>query len=299
MGAGLEQNHGSMWGPKVWNEMTEDAPNSVFLEVAQSTAKKAELQRKRKATDDSKRKRRESKYSGRDNSIAAKKAYSRHDGGVTPDDVADDVSEEHLRELKESYYKNKVAVSKQEMERIEQNTKEQSDIDLWMTERRKRITASMVGGIAKMQKKTKRSTRVKNMLYSRFRGSEATRYGSLMEDVARQQYVCYQQQHGHCNLTTEKTGLVISPDNPWLAASPDDKVHDPSATPANGLVEYKNSHSAKLLTVPEACQQLKNFCLEKTESNTYQLKPKHDYYYQIQCQLYCTNTRWCDFVVRK
>ena len=49
-------------------------------------------------------------------------------------------------------------VSKQEMERIEQNTKEQSGSDLWMTERRKRITASVVGGIAKMQKKTKRST---------------------------------------------------------------------------------------------------------------------------------------------
>ena len=119
-----------------------------------------------------------------------------------------------------------------------------------------------------------------------------------MEDVARQQYICYQQQHGHCNLTTEKADLVISPDNPWLAASQDDKVHDPSATPANLLVEYNNPHSAKPLTVPEACQQLKNFCLEKTENNTYQLKPKHDYYYQIQCQLYCTNTQWCDFVVR-
>ena len=57
------------------------------------------------------------------------------------------------------------------------------------------------------------------MLYSRFRGSEATRYGSLM---------------------------VTSPDNPWLAASPDDKVHDPSATSANRL---KNPHSAKHLTV--------------------------------------------------
>lgn len=30
MGAGLEQNYGLMWGPKVWNEMTSDAPNAVF-----------------------------------------------------------------------------------------------------------------------------------------------------------------------------------------------------------------------------------------------------------------------------
>ena len=96
---------------------------------------------------------------------------------------------------------------------------------------------------------------------------------------------------------TVKTGLVISLDNPWLATSPDDKVHDPSATPPYGLAEYKNPHSAEQLTIPEACQQLKHFCLEKTENNTYQLKLKHDYYYQIQCQLYYTNTEWCDFVV--
>ena len=67
--------------------------------------------------------------------------------------MADDVSEEHLRELKESYYKNKVVVSKEEMERIEQNTKEQSDCDLWMTERRKRITASVVGASQKCKRK--------------------------------------------------------------------------------------------------------------------------------------------------
>ena len=38
MGAGLEQN-------KVWNAMTEDAPNLVFLEVAQSTARFSESEK--------------------------------------------------------------------------------------------------------------------------------------------------------------------------------------------------------------------------------------------------------------
>ena len=46
MGAGLEQNHGSTWGPKVWNLMTEDAPNSISSEVAQSATTKAEKQLK-------------------------------------------------------------------------------------------------------------------------------------------------------------------------------------------------------------------------------------------------------------
>lgn len=30
----------------------------------------------------------------------------------------------------------------------------------------------------------------------------------------------------------------------------------------------------------------------------YRLKRRHDYYYQIQCQLYCVNREWWDFVLR-
>ena len=46
-----------------------------------------------------------------------------------------------------------------------------------MTERRKRITASNVGSIAKMRKTTKRCNKVKSLLYSSFRGNQATQYG--------------------------------------------------------------------------------------------------------------------------
>ena len=88
--------------------MTDNSPNPIFSEVAQSTAKKNENKRKRKATEDSKRKRRESKYSRVDNSLAAKKAYSRHEGDV----IDDDVSQEHLQQLKDSYYTNRVVVTK-------------------------------------------------------------------------------------------------------------------------------------------------------------------------------------------
>ena len=30
----------------------------------------------------------------------------------------------------------------------------------------------------------------------------------------------------------------------------------------------------------------------------FSLKRRHDYYYQIQSQLYCVNRKWCDFVLR-
>lgn len=39
-----------------------------------------------------------------------------------------------------------------------------------------------------------------------------------MEETACEQYIGFQQQRGHRNLQTVKMGLVISLDNPWLAA---------------------------------------------------------------------------------
>ena len=251
-------------------------------------------------TDQAKEKRRQSKYSRFDESDAARRAYSRHDDGVQPDDVTDDVPPEHLVELKDSYYSTKVVVSKEEAQDIEMDTREQSYSDLWKAERLKRITASKVGTIAKMLKKTKRANTVKQMLYTTFRGNEATRYGTRMEDTTRQDYVAYQRERGHPNLTISKAGLVVSLDNPWLAASPDDRVTDPDDPQPLGLVEYKNPFAARQLTLSEACD-MSTFCLQKKETDgkiTYKLKQRHDYYYQVQCQLYCDNKEWCDFVVR-
>ena len=149
-----------------------------------------------------------------------------------------------------------------------------------------------------MRRSTKRSKKVESMLYSEFRGSQATRYGTVMEEVSRKEYQTYQQQRGH-NLSTFRTGLVISPDNPWLAASPDDRVHvlDQETFPQWGLVEYKNPYSARHMTLEEACQKISSFCLEK-KGDTFSLKRRHDYYYQVQCQLYCDDKQWCNFVVR-
>ncbi len=37
--------------------------------------------------------------------------------------------------------------------------------------------------------------------------------------------------------------------------------------------------------------------LENSGSAVYSLKKRHDYYYQVQCQMYCCDVEWCDFVV--
>ena len=67
---------------------------------------------------------------------------------------------------------------------------------------------------------------------------------------------------------------------------------------SNGLAEYKNPYTAREFTISEACEKLSSFCLEKQKgSNSYKLKKRHSYYYQVQCQLFCDSREWCDFVV--
>ena len=117
--------------------------------------------------------RRMAKYSRKDNTIAARKAYSRHDNHILPDDVSDDVSADIL---------TNVVVTKEEAAEIEVDTREQANSDLRKSERRKRLTASRVGGILKMRKTT---SKVKELLYTTFRGNQATKYGMEMEDIAR------------------------------------------------------------------------------------------------------------------
>jgi len=291
MGAGLQQNLGKEWGPEMWRQMTKSSPNKVFSDTARHSAKQVESDQKRKAKEEVKAKRRSSKYSSTDDTVAARKSYSRNDEGDLPEEP--DISPDNLEQLKRGFYQTKVTVNY-----IERHTLNQADNELWMIERRKRITASNVGSISKMRQTTKRSKKVEALLYSNFRGNIATRYGLEKEESTRQQYKTYMTQNGHPNLKIEECGLFVSLENPWLAASPDGLVHDPDTAHPLGLVEIKNPYSVRQLSIAEALKT-PSFCLElKKDEDTYKLKRKHDFYYQIQCQLYCTDRKWCDFVLR-
>ena len=94
------------------------------------------------------------------------------------------------------------------------------------------------------------------------------------------------------------TGLVLSLDNPWLAASPDGPVYDPTESYPNRVIEFKNPYTARNITLKEATDKT-TFCLEHNkDSDTLKVKNKHDYYYHVQCTMYCTQKKWCDLVVR-
>ena len=137
----------------------------------------------------------------------------------------------------------------------------------WLIERRKRITASMVGGIAKLRSTTKRVKKVENLLYNKFKGNVATQYGTAMEETVKREYLIYQLHHGHPSLTVNSSGLSIALDDPWLAASPNGLVNDPrDISHPLGLVEIKNPHSARSQTLTEASKK-STFYLEHNKDN--------------------------------
>ena len=298
MGAGLRHNLGAEWGPQAWKDMTHDFPNKIFSTVADNAVKKVEENRKRKATDKAKEGRRKSKYIRMDDTAAARSAYNRRDGGISPEEVDDDIPSDELERLKANFYETKVVITEDEAKEVETNTRNQADCELWITERRKRLTASRVGNIAKMRKTTKPSTKVKNILYSTFRGNNATRYGIASEDKARQEYFTYLRGRGCLDWNVAVCGLFVCVAKPWLAASPDGIICNANdTTHILGLLEIKCPFSMREKTLAEACKS-STFFLESNNEHNFKLKRRHDYYFQIQCQLYCVNCEWCDLVVK-
>jgi len=62
MGAGLRLNMGPAWSPTVWYNMSDKEPSQAFLAHAEEALKRVTVDRKRKATDEAKEKRRKRKY---------------------------------------------------------------------------------------------------------------------------------------------------------------------------------------------------------------------------------------------
>ena len=160
-----------------------------------------------------------------------------------PHEVDDDVTPDLLEDLKIGFYETKVRVTPEQAKAIEKQTVNQAASDQWITERRKRITASVAGGIAKMRVTSSRSKRVQQLLYNNFKGNTATCYGIQREDVACQQYITYMRHNGHSSLEVQKCGLFVSLEKPWLAGTPDSLVNDPhdELSQPLGLVEIKKS----------------------------------------------------------
>lgn len=266
--------------------------------------KQVSQDRKRKATETEKERRKQVKYrKTNDNSQRARSDYARHDDGQGVKDIVKDVPQEYLEQMMLDYYTANVKVSDQKRLDIEQlttgqGTPEDTGSNIWLAERRKRITSSNTGMIAKRRATTKVANMVKSLLYCTFRGSVATEWGKLQEPATCQAYIDAKRTNSP-TISVKSSGLVIHPEHQWLATSPDGLVTDPAVSDPAGIVEFKNPYKQKELLLKDAASEAKDFCLTvHTQTSSLRLKKSHPYYYQIQAAMFCTRVKWCDFVVR-
>ena len=297
-GAALRVNEGPEWGPTCWEKVTNSLSNQTYKAVSINWTKQFRKDKKRKAREDVKLKRKHQKT--KHNSGQGRLDYSRYDNkGPNASEVPMDLSTDNLHAIMIKYYKANIMVTEVSAEQININTMGQSSGEFeqrWHEERRKRITASNVGQIAKRKATTKVASKVKQLLHSKFHGNRATDWGLLQEDVSQGEYLKVKQAISP-EFSLVNSGLVVSVANPWLAASPDGLVYDPKADPPQGLVEFKNPYSVREKTLEEAATNCKTFCLTVNNDGRLQLKKGHDYYHQTQCALFCTSRKWCDLVV--
>ena len=199
-----------------------------------------------------------------------------------------------------SLFKKTLQLTSQQIRELEMNTKDQSKSQLWYSARRYRLTASSFGRIFQMLPTTHPDSFVKHLLHPKEFSTKATEWGKENEPKALQKYVEHQLQTGHIDLVTCKAGFVVCELHPFIGASPDAYVFDPSSVNQFGLAEIKCPYKYRELTPTDACKH-SDFCcklaIQPDGTSIAELKRTHPYYCQIQGQLAVTERKWCDFVV--
>ncbi|KAH7980458.1 hypothetical protein HPB49_016325 [Dermacentor silvarum] len=172
----------------------------------------------------------------------------------------------------------KIVLTSVEAQLLERNSRRQRKSLTWCQERKYRLTASNFGTVLLRRQWTDKGlghlTSSKDL--SRV---PAVRYGIANEAKALQRYEEALRNTGR-DVQLQCTGLFVNPEYPWLGASPDAIVYDPSEDPPWGCVEVKcpyslkDADSEKLLTARDTCVDFDN--LQHPS-----LKIEHPYFAQV------------------
>ena len=182
-------------------------------------------------------------------------------------------------------FKDSLHLSDEDIRKIEHDTRDQRNSPLWYKVRRYRITASVFGTILQRKPDTPPDSLVLRILQPKQFTSAATEWGLMHESVAIEEYTKYQNCYGHTGLTVTSCGFHVSKSHPFLGASPDGAVYDPSNTQQPfGFLEVKCPFTIRNIAPMEACTQHNFFCTLQNKDGTPQpvLRSLHPYYSQVQ-----------------
>ena len=180
-------------------------------------------------------------------------------------------------------------ISLDEAHSLEQSTRQQSLSTKWQESRIGKVTASHFGDVL-LRKSLPSELFVKSFFESKQYSSVPAQINHGFQNEAK-------ARSAYCTKTgfvVHTCGLVVNPSLPWLGASPDGLVEDPSEK-CVGLLEIKCPFTYRFSTVEEACIDPKFF--ETIANGQVTLKQDHKHYYQVQGQMALSRVSWCDLVI--
>lgn len=214
-------------------------------------------------------------------------------------------SEEYMNaQCKSSYLRDKLVISSENVIKTAWMTTGQRENSLWAAVRKLRITASNFGQVIGAIRRNRLTLSLKKRLLSAYNLEKrpSIQWGLTHEKVAIDSYCKLSE------VSVLQTGIWLH-ESGVLGASPDGFVQgDPKTcnmnvhlqsklTASPAILEVKCPFSARAMSIKDACANLKDFFLECDSEGTLRLKESHDYWHQVQGQLYLTGTSCCDFVV--
>ena len=177
----------------------------------------------------------------------------------------------------------------------EEATREQSASRLWYTYRSGRVTASKMKQVCHTNPSMAAQSLIKSVCYPeayRFT-TKATKWGCTHEKAALEHYKAL-MQNNHCDVSVNESGFVINSTWPHLGATPDGIVN--CSCCGKGAVEIKCPFCPRKEDV-EAVATKPGSCLLTADDGTLYLDHTHQYYYQIQTQIFVCDVEYGDFCV--
>lgn len=199
----------------------------------------------------------------------------------------------NLEELKSIALTTPLGYTEGEIIMIQKLTVRQSETNFWFKLRAGRVTASNFKEVVKTSKTKPALSLIKKICYplNHIFTTKATKYGVENEPIARDAYKKLMEKN-HTNFKIETCGLFISNNYPECGASPDGICSCDCC--GQYILEIKCPFNINKDGIEFYSQ--KNYEIA-FENNQYKLKSTSKWYYQVQMQLYVTNTNFCHFFV--
>ena len=194
-------------------------------------------------------------------------------------------------ELLEACAKVTIEITPEQAKIIEEDTRKQSSSNAFFLHRSGRIGASMSKQACQTNPAQPSHSLIKTICYPHiFRFTKAaTEHGCKHEKQALAAYELAMKER-HVNFSVKECGMFVNQEYPWLHATLDFLCNCDCC--GEGCGEIKCPYCLKDLDFQEYFTK-QGSCLNKNMT----IKEDHQYYYQLQQQLFTTGKKYNDFVV--